>query len=71
MADNTRNGLTYADAGVDIDAGNAMVDAIKPLVQPDQAQMQSLAGSAGCSISKPRASKIQFWSRPMMASAPR
>lgn len=33
MADTPRNGLTYADAGVDIDAGNAMVDAIKPLVQ--------------------------------------
>ena len=29
----TRNGLTYADAGVDIDAGNAMVDRIKPLVR--------------------------------------
>ena len=28
-----RNGLTYADAGVDIDAGNAMVDSIKPLVR--------------------------------------
>lgn len=27
------NGLTYADAGVDIDAGNAMVDDIKPLVR--------------------------------------
>ncbi len=27
------NGLTYADAGVDIDAGNAMVDAIRPLVR--------------------------------------
>jgi phosphoribosylformylglycinamidine cyclo-ligase len=27
------NGLTYADAGVDIDAGNAMVDQIKPLVR--------------------------------------
>jgi phosphoribosylformylglycinamidine cyclo-ligase len=26
-------GLTYADAGVDIDAGNAMVDKIKPLVR--------------------------------------
>jgi len=28
-----KNGLTYADAGVDIDAGNAMVEAIKPLVR--------------------------------------
>jgi phosphoribosylformylglycinamidine cyclo-ligase len=27
------SGLTYADAGVDIDAGNALVDAIKPLVR--------------------------------------
>lgn len=29
----TGNGLTYAEAGVDIDAGNAMVEAIKPLVR--------------------------------------
>lgn len=28
-----KNGMTYADAGVDIDAGNAMVEAIKPLVR--------------------------------------
>ncbi len=28
-----QNGLTYAQAGVDIDAGNAMVDEIKPLVR--------------------------------------
>jgi phosphoribosylformylglycinamidine cyclo-ligase len=27
------NGMTYAQAGVDIDAGNAMVDAIRPLVR--------------------------------------
>ena len=25
--------LTYADSGVDIDAGNAMVEAIKPIVR--------------------------------------
>ncbi|MEO0498423.1 MAG: phosphoribosylformylglycinamidine cyclo-ligase [Pseudomonadota bacterium] len=29
----TPNGLTYADAGVDIDAGNALVEAIKPVVK--------------------------------------
>lgn len=33
MSNTTANGLTYAAAGVDIDAGNAMVEAIKPLVR--------------------------------------
>lgn len=33
MSKTTPNGLTYAQAGVDIDAGNAMVEAIKPLVR--------------------------------------
>ena len=32
MADR-KNGLTYADAGVDIDAGNRLVDLIKPMVR--------------------------------------
>ena len=33
MTEKRKNSLTYADAGVDIDAGNAMVEAIKPLVR--------------------------------------
>jgi phosphoribosylformylglycinamidine cyclo-ligase len=33
MADKGRSGLTYAQAGVDIDAGNRMVNLIKPLVR--------------------------------------
>jgi len=33
MTEKQTNGLTYAEAGVDIDAGNAMVDQIKPLVR--------------------------------------
>src|SRR5271169_963213 len=31
--DERRNGLTYADSGVDIDAGNRLVDLIKPMVR--------------------------------------
>src|SRR3954470_7794143 len=33
MSGQRADGLTYAQAGVDIDAGNAMVEAIKPLVR--------------------------------------
>ncbi|MBV8474597.1 MAG: phosphoribosylformylglycinamidine cyclo-ligase, partial [Hyphomicrobiales bacterium] len=33
MSKTPQTGLSYADAGVDIDAGNAMVDRIKPLVR--------------------------------------
>src|SRR5262245_66351844 len=33
MSDDSRSGLTYAKAGVDIDAGNRMVQLIKPLVK--------------------------------------
>jgi phosphoribosylformylglycinamidine cyclo-ligase len=34
--DEGRNSVTYRDAGVDIDAGNALVDAIKPLARSTQ-----------------------------------
>src|SRR5918997_1904961 len=36
MTEKQPNGLTYAQVGVDIDAGNAMVDQIKPLVRATQ-----------------------------------
>ena len=36
MADKGHNGLTYAQAGVDIDAGNALVERIKPLAKSTQ-----------------------------------
>ena len=34
---NTIDGLSYADAGVDIDAGDALVESIKPLGAGDHA----------------------------------
>lgn len=36
MTDNTERPITYRDAGVDIDAGNQLVSAIKPLVRATQ-----------------------------------
>src|ERR1044071_8668268 len=33
MSEAGKNGLTYSEAGVDIDAGNLMVEKIKPLVR--------------------------------------
>ncbi|MDX2413405.1 MAG: phosphoribosylformylglycinamidine cyclo-ligase, partial [Woeseiaceae bacterium] len=38
--------MTYKDAGVDIDAGNALVDRIKPLVRQTQ-RPEVLAGLGG------------------------
>lgn len=48
MADRD-NGLTYADAGVDISAGNALVDNIKPMAAATERRgsMSSLGGFGG------------------------
>ena len=47
-----KNGLTYADSGVDIDAGNRLVDLIKPMVRATArpAPRPKSAVSADCSI---------------------
>ncbi|MBS1302829.1 phosphoribosylformylglycinamidine cyclo-ligase [Loktanella sp. SALINAS62] len=42
----TKNGLTYAQAGVDIDAGNALVERIKPAAKRTQ-RAGSMAGLGG------------------------
>jgi phosphoribosylformylglycinamidine cyclo-ligase len=44
-SDNKKNGLSYKDAGVDIDAGEALVDAIKPLAK--STDRPGVAGSLG------------------------
>ena len=41
-----KNGLTYADAGVDIDAGNALVEQIKPAARRTQ-RLGTMAGLGG------------------------
>ncbi|SLN62763.1 Phosphoribosylformylglycinamidine cyclo-ligase [Roseovarius litorisediminis] len=48
MTDN-KNGITYADAGVDIDAGNALVDRIKPAAKRTNRSgvMSGLGGFGG------------------------
>ncbi|MBT7955321.1 MAG: phosphoribosylformylglycinamidine cyclo-ligase [Rhodospirillaceae bacterium] len=43
--DETKNGLSYKDAGVDIDAGEALVEAIKPLAK--STDRPGVAGSLG------------------------
>ena len=43
---NPKNGITYAQAGVDIDAGNALVDRIKPAAQRT-ARPGTMAGLGG------------------------
>jgi len=63
--------ITYRDAGVDIDAGNALVDAIKPLVKATPAP-ERLAGLVALSVystSRRQVLLIQSWSPPTMAWA--
>src|SRR4030081_632269 len=42
-----RNGLTYADSGVDIDAGNRLVDLIKPMVRATARAGAEIGGFGG------------------------
>jgi phosphoribosylaminoimidazole (AIR) synthetase len=66
------NGLTYAQAGVDIDAGNLMVEKIKPLVRSTRAPVRTerLAALAACSTSRLLASRTRCSLPPTMALAP-
>jgi len=57
MAD-TQKPITYADAGVDIDAGNALVERIKPAAKRT-ARPGTMAGLGGGSTTR------SLWRRPM------
>jgi len=54
MAENKR-GLTYAQAGVDIDAGNGLVERIKPIVAATRRAgvLTGIGGFAACSSCRP------------------
>ena len=65
-----KNSLTYAQAGVDIDAGNALVRAIAPLAKATRrpgagatGRLRGLFDLAACNF------KTRFWSPPMTAWA--
>ena len=70
MAD---KGLTYAEAGVDIDAGNRMVELIRPLVRATAAPAPTprSAEFGGLFDLKPPATPIRSWSRRPTGSEPR
>jgi len=58
-----KNGLTYADSGVDIDAGNRLVDLIKPLVRATASPCSSWTTSPAASSSprlRPRSSQASL-----------
>jgi phosphoribosylformylglycinamidine cyclo-ligase len=67
-----KNGLTYADAGVDIDAGNEMVNRIKPLVRATRRPGADgeIGGFGGLFDLKAAGLPIRCWWPPMTASAP-
>lgn len=61
--------VTYKDAGVDIDAGNRLVDMIKPMVKSTSRPevLTEIGGFGGYSPSMPTNIKSPPWSRLPMA----
>ena len=66
-------GLTYAQAGVDIDAGTRLVELIKPLVRATRGRGADaeIGGFGGLFDLEAAGFTIRSWSPPMTASAPR
>jgi phosphoribosylaminoimidazole (AIR) synthetase len=63
--------LSYRDAGVDIDAGDALVEAIKPFAKRTMREgvMGGIGGFGACSRSA-RSTRSRCWSPAPTASAP-
>jgi phosphoribosylaminoimidazole (AIR) synthetase len=58
-----KNGLTYADSGVDIDAGNRLVDLIKPMVRATARRLSSGSLTSMHLVSRPLTARPAAWSR--------
>ncbi len=71
MTDPISPSASYRESGVDIEAGDALVEAIKPAAKSTDrpGTMGALAASGPCSISKRLVSTILFLSAAPMASA--
>ncbi len=66
--DSSKPSLTYRDAGVDIDAGNTLVERIKPHAQrTKRPEMLSGLGASAHSCRSRRTTKIQYWYPVQMA----
>ena len=71
MSQDHQKGLSYRDAGVDIDAGNALVERIKPHAKRT-ARKESLGPLVGSEpyLKSPRAIRVQYSSQEQMALVP-
>ena len=58
-----KTSLSYKDAGVDIDAGNALVDRIKGVVKTRRPEVMGGLGGFGALCALPQNIVNLFWSR--------
>src|SRR4029077_9067448 len=64
------SGITYRDAGVDIDAGDELVERIKPLVRRAQ-RREGLAGIGGLGAPGGASARAASWKNSPRAPTPR
>ena len=67
----SKTSISYKDAGVDIDAGNALVDRIKGVAKRTRRpEVMAGLGGFGALCELPKATKSLFLYREQMVSAP-